>query len=77
MPEGWEVNFYPADYQDLEVTYTDGVVEIIRDVQFQVSVSDPNPVKCVNGMVSVETHDGIIWTLVGVRKMRFRAEGEE
>lgn len=60
------------DWADLEVTYTDGHVEVIREVRYQVSPDDPNPIETSgDGIVRIETVTGDLWSLMGVRKMRF------
>lgn len=60
-------------YADLEVTYTDGYVEVIKDVHYQATPDELNPIQLVNGVVRIETagFDGQEWSLIGVRKMRF------
>ena len=65
------------DWANLEVTFTDGHKEVISEVRFQVTPDEPNPVKYVAGILSVETRDGLVWSLYGVRKSRFLVEGEE
>ena len=79
MPD-WEIEGnWDADWADLEVTYTDGHVEVIPGVRYQVSPDEPNPIKYVDEILSVETagSHGLVLYMVGVRKFRFLGEGEQ
>lgn len=79
MPNDWElgaVDMLPPDWADLEVTYNDGHKEMIREVRYQVRPDERNPVEYRDGVLTVETLSGGLWSLYGVRKSRFLAEGE-
>lgn len=75
MPVDWEPKFLPNS-ADLEITFTDGFVEVTSDVRYQVDKDETNPVTFKDGVLSVETDNGQVWYFAGVRKFRFLTEGE-
>ena len=60
-----------TDSADLHVTYMDGHCETIPGVRYQCSLDEPDPIIIDGTTVKVETDDGRIITMVGVRRIEF------
>lgn len=65
-------NSFLPDHANLRVTYFDGTKETFTDVRYQVSRHGVDPVVIKeNGTVIIETAQGRVITILGVRWMEF------